>query len=101
MGYSATGPLPPPAWWVAPEWVEDHDAWNRACDEVADLLGILLPKYRRWPCPPPGGTGVRRPSIGGASALIKLSNELDALLRKNVGLAYLPPPRVDDDEDQT
>lgn len=61
MGYSAVGRMPPPAWWVAPSWVEDRAGWDLACNEIADLLGLRLPKWRGWPCPPGGGGGWRKP----------------------------------------
>jgi len=62
-GYSATGDWPPAPWWVAPDWLEDKAEWNRACEEIADLLKLRLPRYRGWPCPPGGGGGWRQPGL--------------------------------------
>ena len=62
MGYQGRGGFPPPAWWVAPSWIEDRTTWDVACNEIADLLRLRLPRYRGWPCPPGGGGGWRLPA---------------------------------------
>jgi len=74
--YLAQDELP---WWWPPAWANEHTAWLKAAEEVAELSGASLPdeplkRYKRCPqnggmrdyfvevpLPPRGGTGVRPP----------------------------------------
>ena len=48
------GPVADDGWSQPPCWVDDTEAWGRAVEEVARLLGERVPMGRWCPDPPPG-----------------------------------------------
>lgn len=74
----------PKPWWTASAHVDDLEAWNRACEEVAAVCGEVLDSRRdarRGICPPPR----RRTSWTDVSLPVPRLDysDLKALVKKN------------------